>query len=322
LIKRKPLARPIGRKPALVKEAPIDDEVAEAAREGSDAADQVAEDAAPPPVAVKTSATRCPFCHDDVDPDGKKAWVACSGCLARHHKGCWSSHKKCASCGSKKYLVTAERAARDRGFKPLSAEEAARERGRARGTPEGAVPDRARARVVAAARLLAHEGHIRAIAFWDILGGALLAVGAVVVMLLSGGGAGGLIGMALLGVGAAMVVAGRLLWSYDRTGRWMTVGVHGLGLVLLLMRLLDDEAVGGFSLLFNFGITGATLWALLGSNAKTIFEPSYQRLVAEDPRIKPAWVKSPLFWVPFAVILIQLVIVVVAVGSLARHHAY
>ncbi|MBX3469878.1 MAG: hypothetical protein KF878_23635 [Planctomycetes bacterium] len=48
-------------------------------------------------VRVERSAVRCPFCHDDVrlaDAD----WVACAGCLARHHGACWAEAGRCGAC--------------------------------------------------------------------------------------------------------------------------------------------------------------------------------------------------------------------------------
>ncbi len=41
---------------------------------------------------------RCPFCHEGVrvaDSD----WVACAGCLARHHDACWGEGGRCGACG-------------------------------------------------------------------------------------------------------------------------------------------------------------------------------------------------------------------------------
>ncbi|MGE0706502.1 MAG: RING finger protein [Planctomycetota bacterium] len=43
-------------------------------------------------------ATRCPYCHTDVER-AQEEWVACQACLAPHHRGCWSEAGECASCG-------------------------------------------------------------------------------------------------------------------------------------------------------------------------------------------------------------------------------
>lgn len=60
---------------------------------------------APPPevarrddVRAATSPVRCPFCHDAVAVDAT-GWVACTGCLARHHAACWREGGRCGACG-------------------------------------------------------------------------------------------------------------------------------------------------------------------------------------------------------------------------------
>ena len=51
----------------------------------------------PTRVRSQAGATRCPFCHEDCPPEADV--VVCRGCLARHHAGCWTEGKACASCG-------------------------------------------------------------------------------------------------------------------------------------------------------------------------------------------------------------------------------
>ncbi|MCO5166541.1 MAG: hypothetical protein M9894_09270 [Planctomycetes bacterium] len=60
---------------------------------------------APPPevaprddVRAATSPVRCPFCHDEVAVEAA-GWVACTGCLARHHAACWREGGRCGACG-------------------------------------------------------------------------------------------------------------------------------------------------------------------------------------------------------------------------------
>lgn len=65
---------------------------------------------------------RCPFCHEDTQPEGS---VACQGCLARHHEACWAESGQCGACGGERQLAPTALA-------PLSVEQAAsvlRERG-------------------------------------------------------------------------------------------------------------------------------------------------------------------------------------------------
>lgn len=55
-------------------------------------------------VHVARSPLRCPFCHEGVateEPD----WVACAGCLARHHAPCWREGARCGACGHETALV-------------------------------------------------------------------------------------------------------------------------------------------------------------------------------------------------------------------------
>jgi hypothetical protein len=53
---------------------------------------------------LEISLHRCPFCHDSVSVD-QEGWVACSGCLARHHRACWEESGCCGSCSATKCLV-------------------------------------------------------------------------------------------------------------------------------------------------------------------------------------------------------------------------
>lgn len=55
-------------------------------------------------VHVAGSPVRCPFCHEHVAVDALD-WVACVGCLARHHHVCWHEGARCAACGGRELLV-------------------------------------------------------------------------------------------------------------------------------------------------------------------------------------------------------------------------
>jgi hypothetical protein len=57
-------------------------------------------------VSVSASPTRCPYCHEGIQIDAE-AWVACSGCLGRHHRDCWDEGGKCAGCGETEALSRA-----------------------------------------------------------------------------------------------------------------------------------------------------------------------------------------------------------------------
>ena len=106
---------------------------------------ELLEDEAPPrrkpTIVVRSNAISCPYCHETVDAS-KKNWVACSSCLARHHKACWRENKRCATCATRKHLVNPGES---------------KSRGRVRAaTPRGP-------------RLLSSEANVKAIAFWNCL---------------------------------------------------------------------------------------------------------------------------------------------------------
>jgi hypothetical protein len=61
-------------------------------------ADPIGEPAARHDVVAKASPVRCPYCHADVRVEAD-AWLACRGCLARHHVACWQDGGKCSACG-------------------------------------------------------------------------------------------------------------------------------------------------------------------------------------------------------------------------------
>lgn len=55
-------------------------------------------------VRIDGSPVRCPFCHEGVDV-ATDEWVACAGCLARHHGECWAEGTKCGACGGAESLA-------------------------------------------------------------------------------------------------------------------------------------------------------------------------------------------------------------------------
>ncbi len=59
-----------------------------------------------PKVEVGRSPTRCPYCHENLNP-AEDVWVVCTDCLARHHKECWQDSARCCSCGQTGFLEPA-----------------------------------------------------------------------------------------------------------------------------------------------------------------------------------------------------------------------
>src|SRR5437016_3061738 len=51
----------------------------------------------PPRIDLHQSPTRCPFCHEGIER-ARERWVACAGCLARHHEDCWNEAGHCSTC--------------------------------------------------------------------------------------------------------------------------------------------------------------------------------------------------------------------------------
>jgi hypothetical protein len=66
-------------------------------------------------VRVQASAVRCPYCHDEIGTQDE-AWVACAGCLARHHAACWTASRQCATCNDRQSLVGAHAVPRPSRF--------------------------------------------------------------------------------------------------------------------------------------------------------------------------------------------------------------
>lgn len=54
-------------------------------------------------VHLQHSPTRCPYCHDGIDPTEFRDTRVCADCLARHHTDCWEGH--CASCASTRVFL-------------------------------------------------------------------------------------------------------------------------------------------------------------------------------------------------------------------------
>ena len=86
-------------------------------REASDRRPAVAEE---PEVQV-AGINRCPFCHADVVVD-REEWLACRGCLARHHAACWREGGRCSCCGNPGALAPGRAAASGAAREPGTAE--------------------------------------------------------------------------------------------------------------------------------------------------------------------------------------------------------
>jgi len=256
---------------------PQDDEPSE------EAASEDAPPREPPVILVRSNAIHCPFCRETVDAK-KKNWVACASCLARHHKKCWRESKKCATCGLKKHLV-------------------------APGAMSVPAPgSMSRARSGDRGRLLSHEGHVKAIAFWNCFGGALLGLAGVLLMLAASGtgpSSAGIVGFFMFAIAGGLFACGVALWGFVGWARWATLALNLTGVVLALIVALDeiDTGFAAAKLIMNVAWSAATLWVLTCSSARIVFDARYQELARRDRSVKPAWYASPFFWVPWILVI-------------------
>lgn len=78
------------------------------------------------------SPLRCPYCHEQVALE-RDDWLACAGCLARHHGACWGEAGRCAACDgtatltrrdAERALAHGEPAVDEQGDVPLDEERA------------------------------------------------------------------------------------------------------------------------------------------------------------------------------------------------------
>src|SRR5262249_18525863 len=56
---------------------------------------------------VGQSPTRCPYCHEGLDPESEE-WRACASCLACHHVACWKELGRCGACACEEALERAD----------------------------------------------------------------------------------------------------------------------------------------------------------------------------------------------------------------------
>lgn len=221
-------------------------------------------------VKVDASPLRCPYCHEGVAQD-QPGWVACGGCLARHHGACWDERGACASCNGTKRLVVDER--RPPSDPEVVAMVARGDRAgalqalRARGLDERAANialDLAQAAVATTGLRVVHVGPAEvpdpgrwpeAIGWWLQTVTVLIAA-CVALFGEAEASAGVAVGGLALG-GTGLVAAGILGGStWSRVARGLKVALNvGLGLLgALLIDLLNIPANRPSPALFLFGL--------------------------------------------------------------------
>ncbi|MGE0711898.1 MAG: hypothetical protein AB7N76_03035 [Planctomycetota bacterium] len=168
------------------------------------------------------------------------------------------------------------------------------------------------------ARDLAGEAHVRAIAFWQVLGGGLGTVGALLAtaLLLTRG----VMGMAfapmilVAALPAVLVFAiGYGLWRYHTWSRWLNVALSGLALLGTCVGLVSQFALPTLlGALINVLWHGSMIWVLV--TKEHIFTPDYREAAHRSHRAVPFW-SSPFFWIPAALILICVLAAIALIGS-------
>lgn len=173
-----------------------------------------------------------------------------------------------------------------------------------------------------APRDLKSEAHVRALAFWQMLPGALgvvfnLIAAALLVALAPPQLASATV-LPLLLIGLPICALsfgfGYCLWRYHDWARWLTVILSALGLLGGLVGLL-----GGLNVYTLLGTALGAAWH--GSvinvlvNRPHLFEPAYRDAALASRRPVPFW-SSPFFWIPAALFVLGLVAAAVLISKL------
>ncbi len=147
-----------------------------------------------------------------------------------------------------------------------------------------------------------HEGHLRAIAFWQVVGGGLLLLLAMVVFGLAAGQPGGrLAALSLGGIGGVLLLLGYGIWNFNPIARWFLVAYYALTFfwTVAVATSLPGTVAPGFIVPWLYD--AAIVWALLGGSASAIFSADYRRVVQASPGSIP-FTGSPFFYAPFVMV--------------------
>lgn len=233
-------------------------------------------------VKVDASPLRCPYCHEGVDTSAPE-WVACSGCLARHHGACWDERGSCSSCGGAKRLVADERrppsdpevaAMVARGDR-AAALQALRARGLDPRAAEVAVDVAQAAAAATGVRLVqpgeaqGDPGRLPEVAGWSAQ--ALVVLAAALVALLAEAEAGVVIGALGLALGVSGLIAGCILGGsiWSRLGRLCKglFAAGAVGLAVLAVEVTNAPAHRPSPALFLLGLLVAVASAAFAVRA-------------------------------------------------------
>lgn len=158
------------------------------------------------------------------------------------------------------------------------------------------------------------EGHLRALALWQMVPavlGAIVVLGLLVASVVGQLGAASLV---LIAVPGALVVAtyalGHFLWRYHSAARLIHLIIAALGVLGSLFELIAAPGVvGKLAALVGAIWPTAILLVLASPRAAHVCTPEYRDLVRRTPTVVVRWYLSPFFYAPFLLFLL-------AVGAL------
>lgn len=161
------------------------------------------------------------------------------------------------------------------------------------------------------------ERHLRAIAFWDLLGGVIgVCAWSLLAVLASVGGAEALMAAAVpLTLSVLTVALGYFLWTYNGTARLVHMALAGLQVAWGLYQMIGLPGLGKVVMLVWIAFPAAVLVVLLNVSSATICTPVYQGLVARTPDVRVRWWTSPLFTIPLLVLAVGVVLATVLVRA-------
>lgn len=166
------------------------------------------------------------------------------------------------------------------------------------------------------------EAHLRALAFWQLLGGALGVFGALLFALtgLGQAPAGAVLMMAAFMCGASMVsgALGYFLWTYHGAARVVYMVFSAIAVLSNMVQFVTVPGVGKLVVLCAAAWSTAIFMVVASARAAYVCTPEYRALVLRT-RARVRWWGSPFFWLPIVLVVLTIgatvLLVAAAVGS-------
>lgn len=167
------------------------------------------------------------------------------------------------------------------------------------------------------------EAHLRALAFWQLAGGALGILGALLFALVSLGGeapAGVVLLFSLVSCAASAVggALGYFLWTYHAPARIIYMVLSGLATLGHLVQLVVAPGLPAkVVVLCALAWSTAIFLVVAGARAGYVCTADYRQLVVRTPSVRVRWWASPFFYLPivFTVLAIGAVVLLVAAAA-------